>query len=144
LVISYGPHKIAKILHQAFTQPLSTTISASGKDILHHEKHAIPNSLSGGAASQISPPAGSDVPLTTQSISPKPLEIVKSNATIDTSITQPGGMRVLLVEDNEVNMKLLVAYMRKLKLSHSTAINGLEALNMYKEAKGDFDAIFMG
>jgi CheY-like chemotaxis protein len=53
-------------------------------------------------------------------------------------------MRVLLVEDNEVNMKLLVAYMRKLKLNHSTAINGLEALNTYKEAKGDFDAVFMG
>lgn len=53
-------------------------------------------------------------------------------------------MRVLLVEDNEINMKLLVAYMRKLKLSHTTAINGLEALNTYKEAEGAFDVIFMG
>lgn len=55
-----------------------------------------------------------------------------------------GGMRVLLVEDNEINMKLLVAYMRKLKLNHTTAINGLEALNAYKEANGCFDVIFMG
>jgi CheY-like chemotaxis protein len=53
-------------------------------------------------------------------------------------------MRVLLVEDNEINMKLLVAYMRKLKLNHATAINGLEALNTYKEANGAFDVIFMG
>jgi CheY-like chemotaxis protein len=48
------------------------------------------------------------------------------------------------VEDNEINMKLLVAYMRKLKLNHATAINGLEALNTYKEANGCFDVIFMG
>jgi CheY-like chemotaxis protein len=53
-------------------------------------------------------------------------------------------MRILLVEDNEINMKLLVAYMRKLKLNHTTAINGLEALNRYKEANGAFDVIFMG
>jgi hypothetical protein len=41
-------------------------------------------------------------------------------------------------------MKLLVAYMRKLKLNHTTAINGLEALLTYKEAKGNFDVVFMG
>jgi hypothetical protein len=56
----------------------------------------------------------------------------------------PGAMRVLLVEDNEINLKLLVAYMRKLKLDHATAINGLEAFNVYKEAHGQFDVIFMG
>jgi PleD family two-component response regulator len=54
------------------------------------------------------------------------------------------GMRVLLVEDNEINLKLLVAYMRKLKLDHATACNGLEALNAYKDAQGSFDVIFMG
>ena len=56
-------------------------------------------------------------------------------------------MRVLLVEDNEINLKLLVAYMRKLKLNHATACNGLEAVNAYKDAheeKKHFDVIFMG
>jgi PleD family two-component response regulator len=53
-------------------------------------------------------------------------------------------MRVLLVEDNEINLNLLVAYMRKLKLDHATACNGLEALDIYKRARGGFDAIFMG
>jgi CheY-like chemotaxis protein len=53
-------------------------------------------------------------------------------------------MRVLLVEDNEINLNLLVAYMRKLKLDHATACNGLEALDVYKRARGGFDAIFMG
>jgi CheY-like chemotaxis protein len=53
-------------------------------------------------------------------------------------------MHILLVEDNEINLKLLVAYMRKLNLYHATAMNGLEALNTYKEAGGQFDVIFMG
>jgi CheY-like chemotaxis protein len=62
-------------------------------------------------------------------------------------VKDPDVMRVLLVEDNEINLKLLVAYMRKLKLSHATACNGLEALNSYKEAHNEskhFDVIFMG
>jgi len=57
------------------------------------------------------------------------------------------GMRVLLVEDNEINLKLLVAYMRKLKLNHATACNGLEAVNTYKDAHTEsrkFNVIFMG
>lgn len=53
-------------------------------------------------------------------------------------------MRVLLVEDNEINLKLLVATMRKLKLDHVTATNGLEAFNSYKDCDGKFDVIFMG
>jgi len=53
-------------------------------------------------------------------------------------------LRVLLVEDNEINLKLLIATMRKLKLEYATAMNGLEALNTYKESGGKFDVIFMG
>ncbi|EHK96021.1 putative Sensor protein gacS [Glarea lozoyensis 74030] len=52
-------------------------------------------------------------------------------------------MRVLLVEDNEINLKLLVATMRKLKIIHTTAMNGLEALNAYKDCRGQFDVVFM-
>ncbi len=53
-------------------------------------------------------------------------------------------LRVLLVEDNEINLKLLIATMRKLKLDHTAAMNGLEALNAYKDSDGNFDVIFMG
>ena len=71
--------------------------------------------------------------------------IFDRRGSIVTEVIEPDdGMRVLLVEDNEINLKLLVAYMRKLKLNHATAINGLEALNAYKEAHGRFDVIFMG
>jgi len=60
------------------------------------------------------------------------------------TIQQEDGLRVLLVEDNEINLKLLIATMRKLKLDHVTATNGLEALNSYKANEGNFDVIFMG
>lgn len=44
---------------------------------------------------------------------------------------------VLLVDDNEVNLKLLVAFVRKAKYAYETAMDGLEALNTYKEASRD-------
>lgn len=65
----------------------------------------------------------------------------------DPKVEDSEDLRVLLVEDNEINLKLLVAYMRKLKLEHATACNGLEAFNAYKDAHSEahkFDVIFMG
>ena len=54
---------------------------------------------------------------------------------------------VLLVDDNEVNLKLLVAFVRKAKLSYETARDGLQALELYKEASSDpsraFQAVIM-
>jgi hypothetical protein len=58
--------------------------------------------------------------------------------------SESDALRALLVEDNEINLRLLVAYMKKLKLSHSTATNGLEALETYKSSNGQFDVVFMG
>jgi CheY-like chemotaxis protein len=40
---------------------------------------------------------------------------------------------VLLVEDNEVNLKLLMALMRKLKYKFLCAVNGREAVDIYRE-----------
>ena len=54
---------------------------------------------------------------------------------------------VLLVDDNDVNLKLLVAFVRKAKLSYETAHDGLQALELYKEASSDpsraFKAVVM-
>jgi signal transduction histidine kinase/CheY-like chemotaxis protein len=51
--------------------------------------------------------------------------------------------RVLLVEDNSINMKLLVATMRKLKRPHTCANNGLEAVSAYSSAPNSFALILM-
>lgn len=42
--------------------------------------------------------------------------------------------RVLLVDDNTINLKLLTTFMEKRGFAYTTASNGLEALESYKEA----------
>ncbi|KAI4767028.1 hypothetical protein E4T52_06918 [Aureobasidium sp. EXF-3400] len=51
--------------------------------------------------------------------------------------------KVLLVEDNSINMKLLVATMRKLKRPHTCAANGLEAVSAYSSAPASYALILM-
>lgn len=46
--------------------------------------------------------------------------------------------RILLVEDNPVNMKLLIAVMRKLGRSYEVAENGLEAVQLYASAPSSY------
>ncbi|KAI2616889.1 hypothetical protein GGR54DRAFT_609253 [Hypoxylon sp. NC1633] len=55
--------------------------------------------------------------------------------------TQPP--RVLLVDDNAINLKLLVTFMNKIKLPYAEALNGLEAVTKYKEAEQPFDFVLM-
>lgn len=50
---------------------------------------------------------------------------------------------VLLVDDNSINLKLLVTFMKKIKLPYAEAMNGLEALNKFKEADRPFDFVLM-
>ena len=151
----YGPHKISKALHHAFCE--------SEPDILEIKTNGHKKRTTDVTVPEITPPESIKLPAaelpktsgthdcatpTQEMQSP---QVISDYSTFDrrgsiiTEVIRPdGGMRVLLVEDNEINLKLLVAYMRKLKLNHATAINGLEALNAYKEASGQFDVIFMG
>ncbi|KAF2765576.1 hypothetical protein EJ03DRAFT_338962 [Teratosphaeria nubilosa] len=43
-------------------------------------------------------------------------------------------IHVLLVDDNKINLQLLVMFMKRHNYSYSTAENGLDALNAYKES----------
>ncbi|KAI0848816.1 hypothetical protein F5Y00DRAFT_81902 [Daldinia vernicosa] len=51
--------------------------------------------------------------------------------------------RVLLVDDNAINLKLLVMFMKKIKLPYAEAVNGLEAVTQFKEAEEPFDFVLM-
>ncbi|KAH7061986.1 proline iminopeptidase [Paraphoma chrysanthemicola] len=55
--------------------------------------------------------------------------------------------RLLLVDDNPINLKVLVAFIRKTGLPFSTAYDGAEAVRLYKEAAKEgstpFDCVFM-
>ncbi|KAK9423220.1 hypothetical protein SUNI508_04514 [Seiridium unicorne] len=50
---------------------------------------------------------------------------------------------VLLVDDNAINLRLLVTFMKKIQLPYAEASNGLEAFNKYKEAERPFDFVLM-
>ncbi|MCJ1397464.1 hypothetical protein MMC11_000657 [Xylographa trunciseda] len=51
--------------------------------------------------------------------------------------------QVLLVEDNAINLKLLVTYMKRIHCDCTTASDGLQALQAYKQNMGHFDLVFM-
>lgn len=51
---------------------------------------------------------------------------------------------ILLVDDNDINIRLLVAFMRKLKFNYLIARNGQEALDSFKENADKINVILMG
>ncbi|KAI0895090.1 hypothetical protein F4806DRAFT_497234 [Annulohypoxylon nitens] len=60
----------------------------------------------------------------------------------DLSVRLP---RMLLVDDNAINLKLLVTFMNKIELPYVEAMNGLEAVTKFKEApeQQGFDFVLM-
>lgn len=50
---------------------------------------------------------------------------------------------VLLVDDNAINLKLLVTFVKKIKLTYDEATNGLEAFTKFKESDRPFDYVLM-
>ncbi|KAL4863315.1 hypothetical protein BDV12DRAFT_177667 [Aspergillus spectabilis] len=50
---------------------------------------------------------------------------------------------VLIVDDNEINIKVLAKLMSRLSFQYSTATNGLIALNKYKESPSAFKVVLM-
>lgn len=62
------------------------------------------------------------------------------------SLPGPEEKYLLLVDDNPINIKLLVAVVRKLKHPYATAANGLEAVALFQQALEQgrrFDMVFM-
>ncbi|KAL4900403.1 hypothetical protein BDW74DRAFT_161893 [Aspergillus multicolor] len=51
--------------------------------------------------------------------------------------------KVLIVDDNEINIKVLAKLMTKLGYQHATASNGLIAVNKYKESPASFSMVLM-
>ncbi|KAE8447124.1 hypothetical protein EG329_011108 [Mollisiaceae sp. DMI_Dod_QoI] len=62
---------------------------------------------------------------------------------LDPKPTVSRPLKMLLVEDNPVNMMLLAAYMKKNKWEYETAVNGLLALQAFQNRPQGFDVIFM-
>jgi len=77
------------------------------------------------------------------SMPPTPTTPAKTPTSRDSELENSNLRKVLLVEDNSINMKLLVATMRKLKRPHTCAANGLEAVSAYSTAPASYALILM-
>lgn len=53
-------------------------------------------------------------------------------------------LAVLLVEDNDINLQILIAHMKKEGYQYTTARNGLEALDTFKAHPTQFGVVLMG
>lgn len=79
-------------------------------------------------------------------ISPKLPVTVAGPTLIDiatSKLDEKPSTSVLLVEDNTINLKLLVACVKKLNYDFLTAINGKEAVDAYASFKGKIPLVFM-
>ncbi|KAL3438202.1 hypothetical protein BDV09DRAFT_160162 [Aspergillus tetrazonus] len=54
-----------------------------------------------------------------------------------------GGLHVLIVDDNDINLKVLSTFMSKIGCSYDTASNGLVAVEKYRQTQQKFDYVLM-
>ncbi|CAI6337084.1 unnamed protein product [Periconia digitata] len=95
---------------------------------LHGPRHATANSMDVKSA----------MPLLTAPSSPG------LSASSDPSMHKKGSSRVLIVDDNPINRKLLVTFLKKRSVLYAEAENGAEAVRMYQQASPmQFDVILM-
>ncbi|KAJ5576440.1 CheY-like superfamily [Penicillium sp. DV-2018c] len=59
------------------------------------------------------------------------------------SSTKEGLAHVLIVDDNEINLKIMATFLRKINCTYDTAHNGLVALEKYKSSKSHYDFVLM-
>jgi len=85
-------------------------------DVFPHEKAAIQN-----GQGMPSPPPTQPFPTTITPLTPSP-----------ENHGEYFSPRVLLVDDNAINLKLLVVFAKRQNLRYSEAMNGLEALDIFK------------
>ena len=66
--------------------------------------------------------------------------LITSSQSNNTTTTK---RHILIVEDNPINMKLLSTQIQRLGHNFCTAMNGLEAIHVFKASKVPFDFVFM-
>ena len=67
----------------------------------------------------------------------------KSSNPVSAEGGNEGDGKFLLVDDNPINLKMLVMFMKKLNLKYSTATNGQEAVDRYREHPTSYKCVFM-
>lgn len=157
MMFSVGPRKLAKVLsltfkrwttYQATLNPLSaaqtpededgprpTNATVAVPETNSHHADGIPESVILNSFHDISLPerVRRSTPLAA---------IYPDSTTSDIDSNQPG-TSFLLVDDNPINLKILITYMKKLRLPYRTATNGQQAVDLFREGNGLYKCVFM-
>jgi len=152
-----GPHKLARILQKCFNQGSSTS---PPEPMVSLEPEPKPPSVpveNTSSIEQIIPsddnkfsntdnippnPHDTSIPSPTRKIESLPPPSITDNAKASPEPRKP---RVLVVEDNKINLNLMLAFLKKRNLmTLDSAENGQLAVNAVQALEHRYDIIFMG
>ncbi|KAF1844721.1 sensor histidine kinase-like protein/response regulator [Cucurbitaria berberidis CBS 394.84] len=138
-----GPRKLARALLQCqkrasqdnSERPLSRSMSTFV--VQQHRPLAVPNTLVQRSLSDAFPQDLSKQTMISSGVQDSPLprpfpSIITPTSPLRTERGEYFNPRVLLVDDNAINLKLLVVFAKRQSLRYAEATNGLEALETYK------------
>jgi CheY-like chemotaxis protein len=160
IIYSCGPRKLARVLldtqlrasqsskERLLTRSTTTyhsqtpTIALPSPDDPRSLVHRNKSEIAANAPDVLSPLVSTAMPNST--FSPKPTPLSQAHAaTLSATPSPPATQteassyfppRVLLVDDNAINLKLLVVFAKRQNLPYTEATDGLKALTSYKDA----------
>ena len=92
--------------------------------------------------SELLPTMSSDGNPTEARVGPTPC-YQTPDAPVPAKLERSAAGRMLLVDDNQINLRILAAYLSKLGIEYELATNGEEAINAYTRQTGHFVGILM-
>ncbi|RFN51906.1 atpase-like, ATP-binding domain protein [Fusarium flagelliforme] len=148
-----GPRKIARILSKAIKRvstPSRLPLSSASSSQDSHD-HIIPTIQKGPPTpphhesengALMSDPFDHAIPTVALHLPRSPL-ITPSERPEPISNDERTNNTFLLVDDNPINLKMLIMFMKKLKLKYATATDGKQAVEMYNNSPRSFRCVFM-
>ncbi|KAI9900920.1 hypothetical protein N3K66_005182 [Trichothecium roseum] len=141
-----GPRKLAKVLVLAFNRWLDIQECPKPPSLTRSR-----SSFNTSSTSHMHTPATetymstqrSTKPLSRTSLQSMSTKSMRSHLHLEPHNEIPPGSRYLLVDDNAINLKILVSYMKKLRREFDTAKNGQEAVDLYTSRPKAFACILM-
>lgn len=138
-----GPRKLAKAIYLAYSRwmglpKLASKARPAKLTRSHSSSGLLPTQARSSSRLPLIESVTQSVPVSTVSI--------PQGGEPDVAMKSPLGDindKLLLVDDNHINMSVLSAYVTKLGLRFETASNGQEALDAYKACSGQFAAVLM-
>jgi signal transduction histidine kinase/CheY-like chemotaxis protein len=121
----FGPVKIVKALNSALR--LERNVLKATSELMTEEPHG--ESTNGHSESSESKNGAQTIP-TVASPQSNSLPTLCSSMT---EFVNPARPRILLVDDNDINLKIMVTYIRKLYCSYEVATDGLQAYERYRD-----------